>query len=180
MNRTRIALAASMLTLLGSAPMLAQNPCFTNNCTVSVPTSVTVNDVLKLSLSSITTLDLGTPSNTDYDAGFKDAADHRTATVYANRAWKVDVVGAASKFGYTPGAPSLVDPNKPSSDLLWAKTSGGLGTTTNNMGSSTTLFSNTTGNADTNQDIYFRTKWAWNKDVPGQYTLTVNFTLSAP
>jgi len=58
--------------------------------------------------------------------------------------------------------------------------SGGLGTPDGNMGSSTNLFSGSTGTASSPQDIYFRTKWTWASDVPGNYSLTVNFTLSAP
>jgi len=175
MNRTRIALAASMMTLLGSAPMMAQT-CTTNPCTVGVATTATVNDVLRLTLDQVT-LDLGTPTEADYDATFKDAASHRTATVKANRPWHVAVIGAASTFGYTG---TLTNPNKTASDLMWSKTSGGLGTPDGNMGASTNLFSGSTGTGSSAQDIYFRTKWTWASDVPGNYSLTVNFTLSAP
>jgi hypothetical protein len=175
MIRNRIALAASVMTLLGAAPMMAQT-CATNPCTVGVTTSATVNDVLRLTLDAVT-LDLGTPTETDYDAGFRDAANHRTATVKANRPWHVEVVGSTPKFAYTG---SLTDPNKTAADLVWAKTAAGLGSPNGNMGSITTLFNGTNGTASTAQDIYFRTKWFWASDVPGGYSLVVNFTLSAP
>jgi hypothetical protein len=175
MNRIRIALAASAMTLLGSAPMMAQT-CNTNPCTVAIATSATVNDVLRLTLDQVT-LDLGTPTETDYDAGFRDAASHRTATVKANRPWHVAVVGNAANFTYTG---SLTNPNKTAADLVWAKTAGGLGTPDGNMGASANLVSGSTGTGSTSQDIYFRTKWFWASDVPGSYSLVVNFTLSAP
>jgi hypothetical protein len=175
MNRIRIALAASAMTLLGSAPMMAQT-CATNPCTVAVTTSATVNDVLRLTLDQVT-LDLGTPSETDYDAGFKDAASHRTATVKSNRPWHVAVVGNAAAFSYSG---SLTNPTKTAADLVWAKTAGSLGSPDGNMGTSSNLANGTTGTASTSQDIYFRTKWFWASDVPGSYSLVVNFTLSAP
>ena len=103
MNRTRIALAASMMTLLGSAPMMAQT-CSTNPCIVGVATTATVNDVLRLTLDQVT-LDLGTPTEADYDATFKDAASHRTATVKA----KAHSSGASARrqprFSVTKTAP---------------------------------------------------------------------------
>lgn len=188
MNRTRMILAASVATLLGAAPMMAQDCTLPNlpatTCTVSLSTSATVNDVLHLNLSTIS-LDLLTPSEADYTAGFKDATAHPTATVKANRAWAVTVGphSGATEFTYTP-AGSLPNPHKTAADLVWAKTAAGLTSPFSNLGTSATLSSSSIGTdgitASSKQDIFFRTKWFWASDVPGTYALTVDFTLSAP
>jgi hypothetical protein len=186
MNRTRMILAASVATLLGAAPMMAQDCTLPNppgtTCTVSLATSATVLDVLHLNLSTIT-LDLLTPTEADYTAGFKDATAHPTATVKANRAWAVTVGphSGATEFGFSG---TLTNPHKTASDLVWAKTAGGLGSPFSNLGASATLSSSSIGTdgitASSKQDIFFRTKWFWASDVPGTYSLTVDFTLSAP
>jgi hypothetical protein len=135
--------------------------------------SATVNDVVQLTLSG-TTLDLGTPTAADFTVGFKDVAGP-TATVKSNRPWHVDVVANnAVKFTYV-GA--LTDPNKASSDLHWGTIAGTYG---NDAGTSSVLKSGATGTNGTSQQIFFRTMWAWAADVPGTYSLVVNFTLAAP
>jgi hypothetical protein len=137
-----------------------------------VTASANVPDILKLTLSS-TTAPLGNPTETDFDAGYLDAAGP-TATVKANRPWHVDVVGAAGVFSYTG---TLTNPNKPASSLLWGTTAGTYG---NNMGSSAQLVSGANGTGGTAQAVYFRTNWSWANDVAGAYSLVVNFTVAAP
>ncbi len=92
----------------------------------------------------------------------------------ANRPWHVDVAGAAATFSYTG---SLANPNKSASSLLWGTTAG---TYANNMGASTVLLSGANGTGNASQAIFFRTMWAWDSDVPGSYSLVINFTLAAP
>jgi hypothetical protein len=172
MFRTRLIVVAATLTPLLSAPLAAQT-CSTNPCTVQVTASATVNDVMKLTLSGITA-DLGTPTDVDYTAGFKEAAGP-TATVQSNRPWHVDVVGNnTTKFTY---AGSFTDPNKAASDLKWGTVSGTYG---NNMSSSAVLKTGATGSSGTAQQIFFKTLWAWTSDVPGTYSLVVNFTVAGP
>jgi hypothetical protein len=184
MNRTKLALAAGALALVASTQLNAQNTCntdgtaqaaaATNICTVTHTASATVNDVMRLTLSTGTT-DLGTPLEADYTAGFKNATGP-TATVKSNRSWKVTVVGNASNFSYTG---NLTNPNKPASDLLWGTTAGTYGS---NMGTSAQLASGTTGTAGATPQaqIFFQTKYNWATDVPGSYSLVVNFTLATP
>lgn len=170
-RRTILVLAG---LLLGRAPLLAQGPsCTTNGCTITNTASATVGDILKLSLNTAAPTDLGTPTAADFDAGYMDAAGP-TATVKANRPWSVAVSGAAASFTYT-GA--LADPNKPATDLKWGTAAG---TYPNDMGSSAVLFSGASGTAGSSQQVFYRTLFAYDKDVPGTYSLTVNFTLSAP
>jgi hypothetical protein len=139
---------------------------------VQVNASATVTDVLRLTLSSAAA-SLGAPTETDYDAGFLDAAGP-TASVKANRPWHVDVAAGAAVFTYTG---SLTNPNKPASSLLWGTSAGTYG---NNMGASAVLASGATGTGSASQALFFRTLWSWASDVPGSYGLVINFTLAAP
>ena len=168
----RLVGAATVLVLLSTSRVLAQT-CSANPCTVQLTASATVNDVVQLSLSG-TTLDLGTPSAADFTAGFKDVAGP-TATVQSNRPWHVDVVANnVVKFTY---AGALTDPNKPSNNLHWGTVSGTYG---NDASTSAVLKSGAAGTSGTSQQIFFRTMWSWAADVPGTYSLVVNFTLAAP
>jgi hypothetical protein len=165
-----VTVTALLIALPYSAP--AQASCTGNPCTAQVTASATVNDVLRLTLSSAS-VTLGTPIDTDLDAGFKDVAGP-TASVKSNRPWHVDVTGAAATFTY---AGALTDPNKPSTDLLWGTVSGTYG---NDLSSSAVLFSGATGTGSASQAIFFRTLWSWTAAVPGSYSVVINFTIAAP
>lgn len=162
---------AALLTMMSSGGG-AQATCTGNPCSVQLNASATVNDVLRLTLSSATT-SLGTPSETDFDAGYKDAAGP-TASVKSNRPWHVDVAAAAATFTYTG---TLTNPNKSAAELLWGTVAGTYG---NNMGASAVLLSGASGTGSASQSIFFRTLWSWASDVPGAYDLVINFTLAAP
>ena len=164
--------AVAVALLAAASQADGQASCTGNPCTVQVTASATVNDVLKLTLSGTTTA-LGTPTEADYDAGYKDVAGP-TASVKANRPWHVDIAGAGATFTY---AGSLANPNKPATDLQWGTTAGTYG---NNMGASAVLLSGANGTGNASQAIFFRTMWAWASDVPGSYSLVINFTLAAP
>ena len=172
MSRSTTAAAAAAMLMVAASHLEAQATCTGNPCTVQVTASATVNDVLRLTLSS-NTADLGTPTDVDLDAGYKDAAGP-TASVKSNRPWHVDVAGNAAAFSYTG---SLTDPNKPASDLQWGTAAGTYG---NNMGASSVLTSGATGTGNASQAIFFRTLWSWTSGVPGSYGLVINFTLAAP
>ena len=90
--------AVAVALLAAASQADGQASCTGNPCTVQVTASATVNDVLKLTLSGTTTA-LGTPTEADYDAGFKDVAGP-TASVKANRPWHVDIAGAGATFTY--------------------------------------------------------------------------------
>ncbi|HSA54599.1 MAG TPA: hypothetical protein VLE53_02795 [Gemmatimonadaceae bacterium] len=164
--------AATAAVLLGVTALEAgAQSCSGNPCTVQVTASATVNDLLSLTLSSVTT-NLGTPTAADFAAGFLDAAGP-TATVSANRAWHVDVVGNAAVFTYTGAG---TNPNKPASDLQWGTSAGAY---PNDMSSSTQLFSGAATNGSS-QDVFFRTLWNFAASPAGTYDLVINFTLAAP
>jgi hypothetical protein len=157
--------------LFGAQSLSAQSCNVAPSCAVSNTASATVNIVAQLTLNTTTT-DLGTPTQADYIAGHKDAAGP-TATVLANTAWHVAVVGNTGTFSCT-GAGCRA--TKPASDLLWGTVSG---TYPNTALASATLFSGT-GTAGSNQQTFFRTNWNLVNDTPGTYSLVVNYTLSEP
>jgi len=171
MRHLWMAAAAGITIMAGPSTAAAQNTCATNGCSVSASATATVNTVLRLTLTGAATL--GTPTETDYNNGYKDASGP-SAEVKSNAPWHVDVAGASGTFGWTGTG---TNPNKPSSDLTWGTAPGSYG---NDMGTSAQLFSGSTGTASATQAIYFRTLWHWASDIPGDYDLTINFTLSSP
>ena len=171
MRHFRTATAAAAL-LVGVTSTAKAQTCTGNPCTVQVTASATVNDILRLTLSS-TTANLGSPTEADYDAGYLDAAGP-TASVKSNRPWHVDVVGAAGVFSYVG---SLTNPNKPASSLHVGHDGRHVRQQHGCVGA---LMSGANGTGNASQAIFFRTLWSWATDVAGAYSLVVNFTLAAP
>ena len=148
------------------------------SCTINV--TMPTSDILKLTLTG-TTVALGTPGETDFTNGFKDITGAAvTATVRANRAFRLQVVGSTTNFSFANMAGNtFANPSKPASDLVWATTQSGLTSSTNNMGTTASVIAQG-ATSSVSQAVFFRTKWQFNRDVPGNYSLLLNFTLSAP
>jgi hypothetical protein len=160
--------------LLAGIPQIGEAQCSGASCTVSI--TMPVGDVMRMTLSA-TNSALGTPGESDFTAGFRDVSGSSgTVTVKANRAFRVQVSGGSTLFSYSG---SLANPSKPASDLVWAATAAGRSTSTNNLGATGTLLS-ASATAGTAQSIFLRTKWAFNRDVPGTYSVNVVLTLTAP
>jgi hypothetical protein len=166
--------AAAILLALTARPVQAQLGCAGSACTVEV--SLPVASVMRISLSS-TGVSLGTPTGSDYQLGYRDVAGPAvTATIKANRAFQVQVVGTGATFQY---AGSSTNPNKAASDLRWATSQAGLATTTNHMGTAGSLLNHGPG-ANVQASLYLRTLWDFTRDVPGTYSMPIRLTLSAP
>jgi hypothetical protein len=175
MHRVFLLLAAGILGVVVPSRGAAQTSCTTTSgaggtCSLTINMTLTTTDMLRLTLSAGSTT-LTPPTLTDYDNGGKND-NGPTATVKANRAWSVQVSAPATTF--TPSGGSTY--NKPASDLLWGTAAG---TYPNSMSTSAKLM-NGNATAGASQQIFYRTKYFWDKDVPGTYSLQVNFTLSAP
>jgi hypothetical protein len=95
-------------------------------------------------------------------------------TVQGNRAWSVQISGAAAKWTASAGAWT----NKPVSDLRWSLSSTGATTAMSITPASVTSGSATAGSAATT--VYLRPAVHWTTDLPGTYTIGVTFTLTAP
>jgi hypothetical protein len=164
-----LALAMAFLTRQAHG----QLGCSGSTCTVEI--TMPVNDVLRLSLNT-SSIALGSPVEADFLAGYRDVSGTAVnVTAKSNRAFTVQLSSVAPSFSYSG---SLTNPDKPASDLLWASSAGALSTTTNTLGTTTTLLSQNAGAVTA--PLFLRTLWSFARDVPGTYSLTVRFTLAAP
>lgn len=145
-----------------------------SSCTVTIRLPVT--DVLRLSVSATST-SLGTPTEADYAAGYRDAVGP-VLEVKANRPFQVQVVAATGNFTYSgtlPGVP------KPASDLLIGTNPGGpfVSVATPSQIMSGASGAPILGQAPPQQAVYFRTLWSLTSP-PGDYSLELRFTISTP
>jgi len=160
--------ALLLFPVTANAQSCSGNPCSVNNLVqVNVPT------ILRLSLSAATTV-LPAATEANFDAGFQDAAGP-TATVKSNRPWNLQVNAQAATWTGTNGGRA----NKPAGDLQWS-TSGGapftaLTTTAVNMYGAS---QGAGGNQATN--VTHRVLWSYTDDTPGDYEITVVYTVTAP
>jgi hypothetical protein len=170
--RLSVALAA-LLVVVPWHEASSQLGCSGATCTIEI--SMPVVDVFRVSLST-GSVSLGAPSDVDYQAGFRDVAGAAVSVIArSNRPFLVDMSALAGSFTYV-GA--LTDPGKPASDLRWATSAAALASTTNHFGSPATLINQGPGNVTL--PIYLRTMWDFTRDVPGNYSLAIRLTLSAP
>ena len=139
-----------------------------STCTVSSALTSVVPVVARMTISA-TTLSLTAPGATAFAAtqaastGVVDVGP--TITVSSNSPYSL-ASSSAANWGGGSG-------NKPASDLL-IKT---------NAGTFDPIGAMPGGAAATNSDAFalqYKTRYTWTIDTPGTYTLTVNYTLTAP
>ncbi len=168
----KMTLVALVLLTFGGTRLQAQNTCTSNPCSLNDTVKVTVNTVLRLTLSQAAT-PLTSPNEAAYDAGFQlDGGP--TVSIKANRAWTVKVSSnAATWTAVGAGA----NGSKASTDLQWATNVGGP-----YAGVSTAPATFLTGGAgaSSSQGAFYKTLWSYGSDTPGDYSLVVVYTLSAP
>lgn len=145
--------------------------------TAPISATMTVNAVVQLTLSSTST-SLTPPGSTDYDAGFV-ANTGPSATVQCNTTCRLQISAGTPTWAATTtvvSAPART--NKPCSDLTWSTSAGGTfaGLTT----SPVTVQSIPATGGSAPVSFFYRTNYAWGLDTPGNYSLTVVFTLAAP
>jgi len=137
---------------------------------------MTAGRVVRLQMNAAST-SLTAPTTSDFDAGF-NATTGPTLTVSANAPWTVHIRAASATWTATntsPGAPART--NKPAGDLQWSLVaSGGFAPLTT---SDASLF---TGSASVSSasTLYFQTLYDWTLDTPGNYSLSIVLTLTAP
>lgn len=160
----RLAIAGCGLLLLAAVPSLASAQCAGATCTITI--QMPVHTIVRMTLSSISA-DLGTPTAANFITGHREAVGP-SLTVKANRSYLVDVEAESATF---------ITSSKLASDLEWGAVSG---TYPNDVGTSAMLTSGgaTAGSAPV--AIYYRTLWSFANDPPGNYTINVRYTLSAP
>jgi len=172
MRRTaKSTLGVLALLTVGAARAQAQNTCTANPCSLNDTVKVTVATVMRLDLSQAAT-SLTPPNEAAYDAGFQ-LDNGPVAGVKANRAWTLKISANAGNWTAANGA----NASKAAGDLQWAKTSGGSYTSLSTSPASLLAAS---GTGNTSQQVYYKTLWSYSSDTPGDYSLVVVYTLSAP
>jgi hypothetical protein len=179
----RIGLGVAMFATvagLSIAPVIASAQCTATgapaSCGVPGSVSMTAGRVVRLQMSAAST-SLTAPTPADFDAGF-NATTGPALTVSSNAAWTLHVRGAAALWtasNTSPGVPARA--NKPVGDLKWSSASGGAFSALTTSDVNLVTGSATAANVTT---LYFQTLYNWTLDTPGNYSLTVVLTLTAP
>lgn len=159
-----------------AAAQTCSAPVPNGNCAANTSATLTVPDVMQLTLTSTSTA-LTAPAAADYDAGYV-ANTGPTATVKSNRAWRLQVSAAAAVWTAANTQPGVTArASKPAADLQWGLSAGGpfaplsVTPSTAQSGGAT---------AGTPVSFVFHTAYDWSLDTPGAYSLTVVVTLLAP
>jgi len=182
--RVKLCLASALLASLASLTAAAQSVCTTGNgnnaqCSVSpqINFALTVPRVVQLTLSA-SSLNLinNDVSATDYEAGFKSAPS-LTVTAFADTAAVVTMSAATTNFTAPAGVTKAASTLQASLD---GTTFNGLttaGTTVLTIGAGGQGHGTIGGKV---QIIAFKTLLGFTSDPPGSYSLTINFTITAP
>ncbi len=152
-------------------------------CDVSLIAATTVATLMRLSTNSSGVL-ITAPTIADYDLtatgpgndGQPGPYTGPVVTVKSNRPWTLSVKAQTTYWSLTPAGSVRPDAGKPAGDLLWAlnATTGFASLTTGGA----TVASSATGSTATST-VHHRVKWFYAVDVPGDYALTVVYTLTA-
>jgi len=146
------------------------------SCNLPGSVSMTAGRVVRLQVNAAST-SLTAPTTTDFDAGFNSTTGP-TVTVSANAPWMLQLRASTASWNATntsPGAPARI--NKPASDLRWSTNAAGVFSALTT--SDATLVSGS-ATASSSTTLYFRTAYSWTLDTPGNYSLSVVLTLTAP
>lgn len=182
--------ASAALTALSSTSLQAQTstcPDGTGNlaapataCTHTHTLSTTVYDILLLTVTSSTpnATALGNPTSVNYapQANIGSATPLPALTspnvkVVANKAFQVSIAAATTNFTGSGAA------NKPAGDVEWAQS--GASTTFLALSTTGAPVMSGIGTPNTNRNLTFQSRWAFERDVPGTYSLVVTLTLAA-
>jgi hypothetical protein len=170
----------SLVFLALSVPTIGEAQCQISaapgSCTQPGSVSLTTVRVVRLQVDAGST-SLTAPTPADFDAGFNSTTGP-TLTVSANAPWMLQVRSSTAFWtaaNTSPGAPART--NKPAADLKWGTSAGGPFSPLSMTDVSLVSGVATAGSATT---LYFQTLYSWTNDTPGNYSLTVVLTLTAP
>lgn len=145
-------------------------------CSVSTTTALTVPTILRLTIGSATT-SFGTISAAAYNLGTADVAGP-SVVVKANQPWRVQLSSAATFWTAVNTDPlNPARTTKPLSDLGWGTALGGSFTPVTGAGAQIGAGGRTGGTAI---PLAFQSAWSYTLDTPGNYSVSVTFTLLSP
>jgi hypothetical protein len=173
---TVVAMMIALATLPGAAAAQCTAGGNGGACNQAGSVSMTAGRVVRLQMSLGSTA-LTAPTPADFDAGFNSTTGP-TLTVSANAAWTLHLRSAATFWTATntsPGAPART--TKPAADLRWSTASGGPFNSLTISDVNLVTGVPTASNATT---LFFQTLYDWTLDTPGNYSLSVVLTLTAP
>ena len=180
-----VASAALTLSATGARAQTTTCPDGTGNlpalataCSHTHTLSTTVNDILLLTVSANAT-GLGNPTSANYaplatpsSATPLSAVATPNVKVVANRAFQVSIAAATTNFSTAPTGVT-----KPAGDVEWAQSN--AATVFLSLASTGATVMSGIGTPDTNRNLSFRSRWAFERDVPGAYSIQVTLTLAA-
>jgi len=172
MTYTRLSLAAAVLLAATITTQAAAQSCTGAACTVITTASVSVPSIMRLTLNAVATT-LTNPTETAFDLGFQDDAGP-TASVKSNRPWNLTIAAQAATWTGTVGG----RPYKGAADLQWKQVAGSYASLSTSASNVFTSTQNAAGNGSA--AMLYRTVWSYAADVPGNYSLVVVYTLTAP
>ena len=179
MKATRLILAAMVFGIAGASQANAQCSGNAGSCTTTNTASVTVGALVKLGMTTTTTL-LTAPTADDIDAGNQIENVGPVFSIKANRSWTLKIkTSNGTNWTYVSGGNSGV---KPIGHLGWALASGGSYTPITNAD---VTFTSGAGATNTGAaTAWFRTTWLADftdaSNRQGVYELPIVFTLTAP
>lgn len=160
-------LAAQTQCIAGAAP------CSTAVGALQI--TITIGTTFDLSLSAATT-DLPAPGTAEYGAGFA-ATDGPVATIRSNAPWALSISALTSTWTAVSTQTETARPDKPAEDLSWATSAAGPFTDLSTAPVQVTSGVPTVG---VTVPLFYRTRYQWTLDTPGNYSLQVVFTIAAP
>jgi hypothetical protein len=179
MKRNVIVGCVTAMVLCAGFPFAVQAQCSAtgggDSCNQPGSVTMTAGRVVRLQMSGASTV-LTAPTTGDFDAGF-NATTGPTFTVSANAPWALQVRAASALWSATSTSSAPARTDKPTTDLLWSTSAGG-GFTPVTTADVSLVTGAATANAATT--LYFRTLYNWTLDTPGNYSLAIVLTLTAP
>ena len=146
------------------------------SCGVGGSVSMTAGRVVRLQMSAGST-SLTAPTTTDFDAGYNSTTGP-TLTVSANAPWTLHIRAASAVWtGTNTSTGVAARANKPAGDLMWSTANGGTFTA---LSASDANLVNGSATASNPTTLYFQTLYDWTLDTPGNYSLSIVLTLTAP
>ncbi len=180
MKATRILLAAMVLGTAIASQASAQCTGNAGSCNTTNTASVTVGTLVKLGMSSASTA-LTNPTADDVAAGTALDNAGPSFTIKANRSWTLKIKAQPAVAGFWDYSGTLGG-QKPIGHLGWSTSAAGSYAAI--TASDVTFTSGAAASNGTAAQAFFRTTWLNDfssaSNAPGDYSLPIVFTLTAP
>jgi hypothetical protein len=141
--------------------------------TLDIPATMVNPALLQLTVSPTSSTYTAATTDMDQATGLATFTP-LTMSVQANRAWTIQVNGNSAFWTASAGAWA----SKPVSDLIWSLTP--AGSTTAMSTTANTLTTGSAGSGSPSFSVYMRPLAHWATDKPGNYSMTVTFTMTTP